>query len=452
MDIARPNFALASVPHSMEPRPVQSWPAPRMARWALAILVLAYILSFIDRIVLSMLVGPIKADLHLSDTQFALIGGLAFSMFYATIGLPIGWLADRLPRRVIIAVGIALWSLFTAASGLSYGFGHLFVARMGVGVGEAALSPAAYSLIADYFRPERRGRAVAIYTLGVSLGSSLAYLIGGALIGFSAGHGSVTLPLLGATAPWRFVFIAIGLPGLLVALLVLTIREPARRTAPIGLIVANQKLFQLIRQHWRVTLAYVLGYSLINVPFAAFQTWGPALFSRSYHLTPPQLSWPLALIFLVPATLGQLFGATMTDRGYARGHRDAAFRTGAVCAFVLVPVAIAMPLMPNWQSSMAALALIVFLVCSSVGHHAVVTTLVAPNRLRGQYSAFFFLIQNVIGQAVATLIIALLTEHVFRDPASLGRSMAITGGLGATAGAITLMFGRSALRQTPAQG
>ncbi|ODP37746.1 MFS transporter [Sphingomonas turrisvirgatae] len=424
-----------------------SWPPRRQARWALLLLLLAYILSFIDRIILSILIRPVSADLALSDMQFALVGGVAFSLFYVTVGLPIGWLVDRVSRRVIVAIGIALWSLCTIASGLAPSFGWLFLARVGVGIGEAALSPAAYSLIADYFPPERRGRAVAIYTLGVSLGSSIAYLVGGALMSFAAETGGIELPVLGELSPWRFVFAAVGLPGLLLAAFTLTMREPPRRslgTAP----DAPVRLLDFLRANKQVSIAYILGYSFINLPFAGFLLWGPALFGRLHDMGPGQLALPLALIFLVPTTLGQWFGAAMTDRAQAAGRGDAAFRTGMWCALALVPVSIAMPLLGNAWAALAALAILVFLVCASVGHHAVVAAAVAPNRLRGVYVAIFFFVQNVLGQAVIALVTAFLTDRVFGAPSSIGLSMAIVGGVGAMAGFVTLALGRGALRRT----
>lgn len=426
------------------------WPPRRQARWALLLLLLAYILSFIDRIILSILIRPVSADLGLSDMQFALVGGVAFSIFYVTVGLPIGWLVDRMSRRVIVASGIALWSLCTVASGLAPSFGWLFLARVGVGIGEAALSPAAYSLIADYFPPEKRGRAVAVYTLGVSLGSSIAYLVGGALIGFASGKGGVWLPLLGNLDPWRFVFAAVGLPGLLLAVMTLTMREPPRRSMTGTTPDAPVRLLSFLRANKGVSITYILGYSLINLPFAGFLLWGPAMFGRLHDMGPGDLALPLALIFLIPTTLGQWFGALMTDRAMAAGRGDAAFRTGAICALALIPVAIAMPLLANAWASLAALAVLVFLVCASVGHHAVVAAAVAPNRLRGIYVALFFFVQNVLGQAVIALVTAFLTDNVFGAPESIGVSMAIVGGVGAAAGFVTLLIGRVYLRKAVA--
>ena len=426
-----------------------AWPSRRLAYFALAILLLAYVFSFIDRIILSMLVGPIKADLGLSDTQIALVNGLAFSMFYATMGLPLGWLVDRTSRKGVIATGIALWSVVTALSGLAKDFGHLFLARMGVGVGEAALSPGAYSMIADYFPPKSRGRAIAIYTMGVSLGSGLAYLIGGFLISFANSQASITLPLVGALAPWRFIFIAVGLPGLLVALLMLAVREPPRRQGEgaDASADATETFWAFMKRRWAVVTAYVLGYGMTNVPFAAFLAWGPAFLGRHYHLSPKEIGLALGFIFLGPACLGQVVGAALTDRRYARGKVEAPFQTGLVCALLLIPFAALITLAPTAGLSLFALAVSVFLVCASVGHQATVATLISPNRLRGQVSAFYILMQGVIGAALVPLAVALISDKVLHDPSQIGLAMAIVGVNGVVVGAIAFVLGLKPLRQ-----
>ena len=425
------------------------WPSRGQAYYALAVLLIAYVFSFIDRIILSMLVGPIKADLGLSDTQIALVNGLAFSMFYATMGLPLGWLVDRTSRKGVVAAGVALWSLVTAMSGLARDFGHLFLARMGVGVGEAALSPGAYSMIADYFRPQQRGRAIAIYTMGVSLGSGLAYLIGGFLIAFASRRAVIELPLLGVMAPWRFIFIAVGLPGLLVALAMLTVREPARRRgaaeqADDG---PTEAFWTFMKRRAAVMGAYVFGYGMSNVPFAAFLAWGPAFMGRHYHLSPKQIGIALGLVFLGPACLGQLAGAALTDWRYARGKIAAPFQTGLVCAVLLIPFSALTTLAPTAGLSLAALAVSVFLVCASVGHQATVATLISPNRLRGQVSAFYILMQAVIGAAVVPLAVALISDHMLHDPSKIGVAMAVVSAVGAAIGAIVLALGLKPLRR-----
>src|SRR5215472_4951670 len=188
-----------------------------------------YMLSYVDRVILSLLVAPMKRDLGISDTRVGLLQGLAFGLFYTLMGLPLGRIADTWNRRNLIAGGVVLWSFFTSLCSVARSFWSLFLTRMGVGVGEAALSPAAYSLISDYFPKERLGVAISVFYMGVFLGTSLSLLVTGSVMDALAHTPVVTVPLLGAMASWRITFLIAGLPGVLFAFLVYTIREPKRR-------------------------------------------------------------------------------------------------------------------------------------------------------------------------------------------------------------------------------
>ncbi len=212
---------------SHPPRP--DYPSSAYAWYVVVVLTAAYVVSFIDRQILALLVEPIRRDLGLTDTQMGLIMGSAFALFYTILGIPLGWLADRFSRRGIIAAGITIWCLMTAACGLSRNFGQLFLARVGVGVGEAALSPSALSLISDYFPRERRGRAISFYNMGVSLGAGIAMIGGGWIIAGIIDAPPTTLPVVGEIYAWQTVFLVVGLPGLAIAALMATVREPERR-------------------------------------------------------------------------------------------------------------------------------------------------------------------------------------------------------------------------------
>src|SRR5580698_8597174 len=199
------------------------------AWYVVIVLTALYMLSFVDRTILGLLVGSIKRDLGISDTRIGLLQGLSFALFYTVMGLPLGRLADTRSRRNLIAGGVVVWSLFTSACAIAKSFWSLFFTRIGVGVGEAGLSPAAYSLISDYFPPDKLGVAISVYYMGVFLGSSLALLVGGVVVDIMSRVHTVTLPLIGTIASWRVTFLVVGLPGLLFALLVYTIKEPLRR-------------------------------------------------------------------------------------------------------------------------------------------------------------------------------------------------------------------------------
>jgi len=266
------------------------------------LLMVAYTSSFIDRQIMSLLVDPIRADLGISDTQFSLLAGLAFSIFYSVMGLPLGWVADRMSRRMLIIVGMIAWSVMTALCGLATSFLALFIARMGVGIGEAALSPAAYSLISDHFPPERRARAISAYAMGPYLGSGLALIIGGQVIEAASGLGAVTLPLVGELAPWQLVFLAVGLPGIPIALLFLLVREPVRRgLAPQG---SDTELLPFIKARRTLFLLLFLGFSVFGIAGISYLVWIPAVFIRVHGWTAGDIGVAYGLILLLHRRLG----------------------------------------------------------------------------------------------------------------------------------------------------
>ncbi|HMT45155.1 MAG TPA: MFS transporter, partial [Chakrabartia sp.] len=282
---------------------------PGIYRWyVLAVLLLAYISAFVDRTILGLLVEPIKQDLHASDVELSLLSGFAFALFYTLLGLPCGWLADRVQRPRLIFFGILFWSAATAACGLARSFVQLFLARVGVGIGEATLTPATYSLLPDYFRREELGVATGIYASGVSIGGGIAMLVGGAAVHALQAKGDILVPLLGLLRPWQSAFVVVGLAGLLVALLILTIREPGRsgRTkadAPGFLIV-----LRWIIEERRAVLPILFGYSLMVIPSYALVTWVPAFLMRSHGLGPGETGLAMGLMLLIGGTAGMLVG------------------------------------------------------------------------------------------------------------------------------------------------
>ena len=236
--------------------------------YVVGVLTLAYLISFLDRQILALMVGPIKADLDLTDTQISLLMGVAFSIFYIIVGIPLGRLADRKNRRNIIALGITFWSIMTAACGLAFKFSHLFLARIGVGVGEASLTPSAVSMISDYFSRKDRGRAIATYNMGVSLGTGFAMVLGGAIVTYVAKAPPVDLPIIGILKGWQYVFFLVALPGLFVAVLVmLTVREPPR-TERLELAVTDLSFGDVMKYLWQRKTVYLplfLGLSVATI-------------------------------------------------------------------------------------------------------------------------------------------------------------------------------------------
>ncbi|MFZ9873162.1 MAG: MFS transporter, partial [Steroidobacteraceae bacterium] len=297
------------------------WPSPLRAWIVVGLLMVAYTSSFIDRQIMSLLVEPIRADLGITDTQFSLLAGLAFSIFYSVMGLPLGWLADRMSRRMIILVGMIAWSIMTALCGLATSFLALFLARVGVGIGEAALSPAAYSLISDYFPPERRARAISAYAMGPYLGSGLALIIGGQVIEAASRMGTFTIEGFGSFEPWQLVFFAVGFPGVIIALLFLLIREPERRglapkSADIGLVA-------FIGRRRLLFLLLFLGFSVFGIAGISFLVWIPAVAIRVHGWSPGDIGLAYGVILLLLSVPGVYVGGWISDKLTARGQIDA---------------------------------------------------------------------------------------------------------------------------------
>ncbi len=214
-----------TTPPNMDP----PYPSAKYSWYVVTVLMLAYVFAFLDRQIIALLVDPIKRDIGVTDFQMSLLLGPAFAFFYVTLGIPVGRLADRRSRRTIIGIGIAIWSVMTAACGLAKTFTHLFLARIGVGVGEATLQPCATSVISDYFPREKRGRAISVYSMVLGIGAGLAFVLGGQVVAAVIDGPSIALPLIGEIYNWQIVFLIVGLPGLLVAGLMFTVKEPHRR-------------------------------------------------------------------------------------------------------------------------------------------------------------------------------------------------------------------------------
>ena len=294
--------------------------------YVVVILMLAQVVSFIDRQVITLLVQPIRADLAISDTGMSLLMGLAFVIFYVTMGVPIARLSDRYSRRTIIAIGIFLWSLATAACGLARNFWQLFLARIGVGVGEATLTPAAYSMIADYFPREMLGRAIGLYAVGVYLGAGLALVLGGVAIRAIAASGPIDLPVVGTLAPWQLTFMVVAMPGLLIVVLMMfTVREPMRQnlaeTREKSIPVREVAEFMWINRGTFGSIFF--GYATGGMAFYGFLFWVPEFIRRSYgwDISDAGIVFGTQLVLL--GTVGTYAGGWFCDWLTARGYKDA---------------------------------------------------------------------------------------------------------------------------------
>jgi len=410
------------------------------AWYVVAVLLLAYTLSFIDRMILSLLVGPIRADLGISDTQMSLLMGFAFAIFYSVLGIPLGWLADRGSRRSLIVAGVTAWSVMTAACGLAKGYGALFLARIGVGVGEATLSPAAYSLLGDHFPREKLGRAMAVYSIGVPLGSGVALVAGALVVRFVTEGPPLILPLLGAMEPWRLTFVMVGLPGLLVAALIaLTVREPTRAGGATGL--AKGEFIAFLRTHPAALAAHFGGMSLVALVMYGAMAWIPQFLHRTYGMPVPQAGLWFGAATAVCGACGLMLGGWMADRLYRRGFKDAHLRVIRLNAVVLLPLFVGMALAP---SAGIALALMIVGMLAGTIHGGVAGAalqLITPNRLRARMVALYFLVANLVGLGMGPTAMALVTDLAFGEDAALRYGLAIVTAVALPISALILTLG-----------
>ena len=421
--------------------------SPAYAWFVVAVLALANCVSFIDRLILSLLVQPIKADLGISDTQFSLLAGAAFAIFYCGMGLVIARWADRYSRKWIITCGVSLWCLMTALSGTARSYGQLFLYRIGVGVGEATLSPSAYSLLAGYFPPQRLALAIGIFSAGVTGGTGLAFLLGGATIGWVMGQGTIDLPLLGALSGWRLVLVIVGLLGLPVALLMLLVREPAREPgfAPASTVE--------VWQHFRGRLgAYglvFLGYGTTAITAFSVMTWTPALYQRQYGASITEAAAVIGTVALVGGLLGAFAGGALADRLEAQGDRHAKLRVLYGCGLGLLLPSVIAPFMPTMHGHAAVIFFTFFFGTAATGPGGAYVQSITPDRMRAQMGAAYQLSLTLVGATVGPFAVGFVTDFVFRDEQRLGHSMALVSAIANPIAALVLWFALRAARARP---
>ncbi|MCU9949299.1 spinster family MFS transporter [Pseudomonas sp. PDM13] len=424
------------------------YPSSLSAWTTVAILMVAYVLSFIDRQILNLLVEPIRRDLVISDTQMSLLMGLSFALFYTVCGIPLGRLADTRSRRGLIAIGVLFWSAATAACGMAKLYWQFLVCRIGVGVGEAALSPAAYSLIADSFPQERRATAISVYSMGVYLGSGLAFLLGGLVIKFASAQGDVHLPLLGDVRPWQLIFLILGGAGVLFTLLMLAVREPARRGVGAGVAVPFSEVGRYIRANRRTVLCHNFGFA--GLAFAGYGSaaWIPTFFIRTYGWDAGHVGVVYGSIVAVFGCLGIVFGGRLADRMAKRGRSDANMRVGLIAALGALPLVLVFPLLDNANWVTVLMAPTVFFLSMPFGVAPAAIQEIMPNSMRGQASAIYLFVITLIGLGLGPTAVALVTDYVFADDKALRYSLLVVTSLAVFSSVVLLWMGLKPYRES----
>ncbi|SEM04550.1 spinster family MFS transporter [Acinetobacter sp. DSM 11652] len=404
--------------------------------WYVVILcMVAYIFSFIDRQILALMIEPIKADLNLTDTQFSLLHGLAFSLFYAFMGLPLAYIADRFSRPKLIAAGIVFWSIATALCGLSKNFIQLFLSRMGVGIGEAALSPAAYSMFSDMFAKDKLGRAVAIYSIGSFVGGGIAFLVGGFVIGLLKDMSLIAVPLLGMLKAWQVAFILVGLPGVIIGILVLlTVKDPKRKGQMVDAQgnVVKVKLsdtFKFLKKHKKTFTCHYLGFTFYAMALFCLISWTPAFYIRHYNMTATEVGYMLGAVLLISNTLGVFAAGWMNDYFIQKGRKDSPMFVGVIgIVGLIIPMILFSQVNELWLS-VTLLVVAMFFASFPMPISTTAMQMLSPNQLRAQISSIFLLISNLIALGIGTTLVALITDRIFENPLMVGSSISIVGAI-----------------------
>lgn len=379
---------------------------PAYAWTVVGALMVALAVSLMDRQLLSIVVQPIQEDLGITDVQIGLLNGLSFVIFYSTFGLIMGRLADRLNRRNMIVVGLVLWCFATAACGLARNFPELFLARMFVGIGEAALAPCAYSMIADYFPNARRARAAGIYTSGIYFGPGIALLFGGVLVAALTRMHRISIPFLGIGPlhPWQATFIIVGLPGLILgAFLWFFVKEPARHERS-GQGANLAQTLRFFRSRAGILALLIAGFTLNNLVGMTLNLWVPSLYIRVFGWTIDRIG-PAYGIILFLGPIGILTGGWIADRFTARGHRDGALRTMIWSVGLLTPAAALIGLAPTAPLSLAALLAVTLLMGMPPALGPVTLYRIVPNEYRGQVIALLYFCSTGLGMSLGPVLV-----------------------------------------------
>lgn len=421
------------------------YPSRCYAWYVVSVLTLAYTFSFLDRQIISFMIEPIKRDFELSNAQVGLLHGTTFAIFYTLFGLPLGRWADTRSRRGLIAAGFVVWSLMTAASGLAREFWQLLLCRTGVAVGEASLSPAAYSLITDYFPPHRRATAIGAYSFGIYLGSGFSLVCLGMLIGFLARTESPVLPIVGEVRPWQAVFFIVGLPGVLFASLLCTVREAPRRDvvraashaaslAPIPL----RDVFAFLFAHRGIFISLFLGMAFLTFAGYANSTWMIKFFIQRHDWSPQRTGLVLGLITAFGGALGAVGGGRLADSLRSCGHSDANMRVAILGAALMAIASVLYPLAASGAWAAAWLAPLVIGFSAPFGVVAADLQRLVPGRMRAQSSALFLFAINLLGMGLGPPVTGWLIDGLSSGDESKAVQLALLFAL--SAGSLTAML------------
>ena len=402
------------------------------AWWALVLLTATYTFSFIDRQIINLLVDPIRADLSLSDSQVSFLQGLAFVLPYVILSIPLGRIVDRANRIRVLVFGILIWTVSCVTCGLAKNFWQLGVARMGVGAGEASVTPASWSLLADYFPENKRALPVSIFLMGPYLGAGLSLILGAEVVGWASGLGAIELPMVGALAPWQLTFMLVALPGLLMVFLLPLLQEPPRtqRLTQAAAPLSWNDVAHYVWPRRGVFGAYLLGAPFIVLVLYALQAWVPSLLIRVHGLEIVEAGRYYGSIALIAGSAGVLSGPAAARWLASRvDPARAPLVTSIWSTSLLIPVLVGAGLAESLTWTLLLITGASYLVTFPLALFATGLQSASPNEMRGLMAGCYVLSTNLIGLALGPASVALANDFIFADAQAVGASLSLVGAI-----------------------
>ena len=410
---------------------MENYPSRKTSYSAVVVMTLAQVFAFIDRQIPAMLVEPIKQDFNLNDSQIALLGGAAFSIFYAIMALPIGYAVDRYKRVNVLGTGIFVWSLMTTLAGLANSFGRLFGARIGVAVGEAVMAPVSVSLVSDYFPQNRQGKPMGIITAGVYIGIGATLIGGGYIIDYLTDIGGITIPGIGYFKPWQATFLVVGIPGILISFAAFMLHEPRR----LGLAQTPEKdsksinIFSHLIKNKSTLIPMFAGLIFMALIFYSFTFWAPSMMVRTHGLSLTEVGFSLGIITIISSILGTISSGAVVDYLRSKGRTDAPIRTAMFACIFAMPAICLAPLVENVVAAWMLIGIYLFFISSFAPIGLLAVSGVSSNEVKGQMAAVHAFLMMAFGLSLGPQITAFFTDFILQDESKLGLAVSLTGGL-----------------------
>ncbi|TWC99606.1 putative MFS family arabinose efflux permease [Sphingobium sp. AEW010] len=385
---------------------------------------LLYSLAYVDRQILNFLVDPISRTLGISDFQFSLVQGVGFALLFTLAGIPIGWLVDHKPRRLIMGAGLTIWSIAAGICGLASQYWQLLLGRIGLSVGEATLAPASFSILSDIFPPRKLTLPMTVMTLGANAGSILAAAVAGWAMAVVPAAG-VEVPLLGRLHNWQVAMLVIAVPGLLMVPTLFAIKEPVRQRAVAAARPGSSAMLAALGHNRRFYGGYFTGLGFYSMGNYAALSWLPTFFIRQHGWEVKEVALAIGSLHIVAGLTGTVVMGYLVDRWYAAGRKDAHCLFLGITSIVQLVAFSAAMLLDNPMLALAAL--VPFKAVSNFsGIGAAGLQICTPRETRVQVSAVYLLVYSLLGAGIGPTLVAVFTDFIFADPQRIGSAMLLS--------------------------